>query len=96
MNVPQWSPGSILTRGLRAEGMSEEGAWSSHIIHIARVGHLLQVEASAGVGATEHAYSRTLQKVLQVHEAAPHVAKVHQRICGRAGVPKPLREGMRL
>lgn len=53
----------------------------SHIVHVAGVWHLLQIEACSGVPATQHAHSCLLQQVLQVHEAAPHIPKVHEGIC---------------
>lgn len=61
----------------------------SHVVHIAWVGHLLQVEARAGVGAAEHTHGCPLHQVLQVHEAAPHIAQVRQGVRRRARVPKP-------
>lgn len=60
-----------------------------HVIHIARVGHLLEVDASFFLAASESSDDAVLNDVLQVGEAAPDVAHVLKRVRPGTRIPIP-------
>lgn len=60
------------------------GRRRSHAIHVASVGHLLQIEAGEGHIAAEQMHRCTLQQVLQVPDTDPHVVQICQGVSGRA------------
>lgn len=61
----------------------------SHIIHVAGVGHLLDVDPGAWGSPSVHPHHCLLHQVLDVHEAPPDVAQVTEGVSCRAWVPKP-------
>ncbi|TNN47925.1 hypothetical protein EYF80_041868 [Liparis tanakae] len=64
-------------------------AGDSHVVHVAGVRHLLDVDAGWLLDSGQHAAHRSLHQVLDVHEAAPDVAHVVKRVGCRTGIPKP-------
>lgn len=61
----------------------------SHIIHIAGVGHLLDVDAGCFLNSGQDAAHSSLHQVLDVHEAAPNVAHVIKWVSCWTRIPKP-------
>lgn len=60
-----------------------------HIVHIAGVGHLLDVNPCSWGSPSLHPHHCLLHQVLNVDEAPPDVAQVIEGISCRAWVPKP-------
>lgn len=63
--------------------------YDSHIIHIAGVGHLLDVDAGCLLNSGQDAAHSSLHQVLHVREAAPNVAHVIKWIGCWTRIPKP-------
>lgn len=60
-----------------------------HIIHVAGVGHLLDVDPCLWGSPSLHPHHRLLHQVLNVDEAPPDVAQVAEGVSCRTWVPKP-------
>lgn len=61
----------------------------SHVIHIAGVWHLLQIDPHPWGGPRLHPHHRLFHQVLHVDKATPHVVQVVEWVSFRAWVPKP-------
>lgn len=61
----------------------------SHIVHIAGVGHLLDVDASGLLNSSKDLTHSSLYQVLDVHKTAPNVAHVIKWVSCWARIPKP-------
>lgn len=61
----------------------------SHIIHIAGVGHLLDVDACSLLNSSQDSAHSSFHQVLDVNEAAPNVAHVIKWVSCWARIPKP-------
>jgi len=62
---------------------------NSHVVHVAGVGHLLDIDAGGLLDSTQQPGQRSLHQVLHVHKAPPDVAHVVEGVCGRTRVPEP-------
>lgn len=88
----------ITRRKLEENGQSCDcSAWSkvelvhpklhSHVIHVARVGHLLKVHADLLRGAGDSSNDSMLDDVLQVGKSSPYIPQVLEGVCSRTRVP---------
>lgn len=59
----------------------------SHVIHVARVGHLLKVHADLVRGAGDSSDDSMLDDVLQVGKSAPYIPQVLEGVCSGTRVP---------
>lgn len=62
---------------------------SLHIIHIAGVRHLLNVDACCLLDSSQYAAHSALHQILDVHKAAPYVAHVIKWVGSWTRIPKP-------
>lgn len=58
-----------------------------HVINIAGVGHLLNVDACLLLSASDGSDDSLLDDVLQVRKSAPDVTKVFEGVCPGTRVP---------
>lgn len=61
----------------------------SHIVHIAGVGHLLDVDASSLSNSGKHSAHRSLHQVLNIHETTPNITHVTEGVSSWTRIPKP-------
>lgn len=59
-----------------------------HIIDVARIGHLLDVDTGCWLNSRQYKAHSSLHQVLDVHKSAPHVAHVIKRVSCWARIPK--------
>lgn len=69
--------------------MSETLPAVVHVVHVAGVRHLLDVDAGFLLGARHSSDDGLFNNVLQVGETAPDVPHVLKRVCARTRVPVP-------
>lgn len=58
-----------------------------HVINVAGVGHLLNVDARLLLGASDGSDDSMLDHVLQVRKSTPDISKVLEGVCPGTGVP---------
>lgn len=78
----------VISLELCREFIKRSVSYDSHIIHIAGVRHLLNVNADCLLNSCQDAADGSLYQVLDVHEAAPDVAHVIKRIGCWTWVPE--------
>lgn len=61
----------------------------SHIVHIAGVWHLLDVDAGSLSNSGEHSAHRSLHQVLNIHETTPNITHVTEGVSSWTRIPKP-------
>lgn len=63
-----------------------------HVINIAGIGHLLNVDARLLLGACDSSDDSLFDDILQVRKSTPDVAKVLKGICPGTGIPISAKE----
>lgn len=67
-----------------------------HVIYVAGVGHLLQVNTKQGLRFTQELQDAMLNHVLQICKSSPDITQILSRVCPWPGVPVPTESHMQL